>query len=245
MKVFYYFIGLSNIIILGHCTISAITDLKCANVTSLTWLWNLRNNNRCLYITSSVAIPQCFFQQISNTKFVVRIISPKILLLRNIYNSSRTNCDNFFVISTNISYVSELFRQKQNGRRFMPFSQLHLVVPDMEFEQNAIDYINRNTLSVFVMENALNEMENGSVSFKTMLNVLTKKRYAITSVRSDAAKYFGNYKDHPFLSNKSREKVFRASLFNCPPYVVYVSGNSKYYVVFHSSPATSTYTAIK
>lgn len=227
MKVFNYLIHLSHLALLAHCTIDVV-ELHCSNVITLTWLWNLRNNNRCISITSSLAIPKCFFDQILNTKFVVRIISQKRLLHRNIYNSSRSNCDNFLIFSENLTFVSELFRQKENEKRFHPFSQIYLVVTDMKFDQRSIEYVNRNALNVFLMENTLSEMDRGLISFKSMFNVLTKKRFLFTSVRSDSAKYYGNYKDHPFLSSKSSDKIFRVSLFNCPPYVVYVTGNTKY-----------------
>lgn len=150
-------------------------------------------------------------------------------MYRNIYNSSRTNCDNFLIFSNDLNYVTELFLQKGNERRFSPFSQIYLVVPDMEFEQSAIEYVNQNALNVFLMENTLHEMEKGLITFKSMSNILTRKRYTLsaTSVRADAAKYFGNYKDHSLLSTKGREKMFRVSLFDCPPYVVYVPGHMK------------------
>lgn len=228
MKVFNYLICLSNITIFAQCTI-VIKELNCEEINSLTWLWNLRNNNRCLSITSSHhIIPKCFFDQILNTKFVVRTISPMRLLNRNIYNSSRSNCDNFLIFSKNVTFIRELFQRKGNEKRFAPFSQIFLAIPDIEFDQATVEYINLNALNVFLMENALQQMDNGIVMFKSMWNVLTKNRFVFTSVRSDSAKYFGTYKDHPFLSSKSVDKVFRVSLFNCPPYVVYMPGNMKY-----------------
>lgn len=237
MKAFYYLINLSILVLHTHCSIPyPIDELHCGNSISLTWLWNLRNNNRCLSIIGSLDIPKCFFDQIVNTKFVVRIISPKRLLHRNIYNSSRMNCDNFLIFSENLTYASELFRQTDNAKRFVPFSQIYLVASDKEeFDQRSIEYVNRNALNVFLMENARSEMANGSFSFESMLNVVTKERFRITSVRSDAAKYFGNYKDHPFLSSKSSEKIFRVSLFNCPPYVVYVAGDIRYVTKYVSA----------
>lgn len=224
----FHLIYLSNLVLFAHCSIAVVQEKSCADVTLLTWLWNLRNNNRCLTITTSKDIPICFFNQILNTKFVVRIMSPRRLLHRNIYNVSQSNCDNFLIFSKDTVYINELFQPKGIEKRFLPFSQIHLVVPDMELDSGSIEYINRNALNVFLMENAWTELENGLISFRSMLNVLTKKRFITTNVRSDAAKYFGIYKDHPFLSTKSSEKIFRVSLFNCPPYVVYLSGSVKY-----------------
>ncbi|XP_037052444.1 uncharacterized protein LOC119085982 [Bradysia coprophila] len=76
------------------------------------------------------------------------------------------------------------------------------------------------------MERVVNSMDNGPFSFKSMLNVLTKKRFLFTSNLSDAVAYFGVYKDHPLLSIRSSSKTFRVSLFNCPPYVIYLPGNN-------------------
>lgn len=229
MKVFYYLICVSNIALAAYGTV-VVEELNCDKVNSLTWLWNLRNNNRCLTITSSFVIPKCFFDQILNSKFVVRIITPKYLLKRNIYLSSRLNCDNFLIFSKDLNFIYELFQQKGDEKRFLPFSQIFLAVPDVEFDQATTEYINQNALNVFLMENALSEMENGMISFKSLMNVLTKKRFHIpsASVRSDYAKYYGIYKDHPFLSSKSSDKIFHVSLFNCPPYVVYLPGDLKY-----------------
>ncbi len=225
MKVFYCLIYLSNLV-LTHSTIS-VEELTCEKNISLVWLWNLRNNNRCVYITSSLPIPQCFFQQIQNAKFVVRIISPRRLMNRNIYNTSRSNCDNFFVFSKNVTYINELFQPKENELRFVPFSQIYLVAPDIEFSGDTIEYMYKKGLNVFSMGNALSKMENGLIGFDSISNVLTKKDFKFTTVRSEAAAYFGLYKDHPLLSNRSSEKIFRVSLFNCPPYVVYLRGDNK------------------
>lgn len=229
MKVFNYLICVSNIALFVHGTI-VVEELNCDKLNSLPWLWNLRNNNRCLSIITSFVIPKCFFDQLLNTKFVVRIITPTYLLKRNIYFSSRINCDNFLIFSKDLNFIYEIFQQKGDEKRFFPFSQIFLAVPDMEFDHATIEYINRNVLNVYLMENTLGEMENGMFSFKSLLNVLTKKRLQTSSasMRTDSAKYYGNYKDHPFLSSKSSDKIFRVSLFNCPPYVVYLPGDMKY-----------------
>lgn len=224
MNVIHCITFLLNFTLIANGTSIHINELNCEKNTSLTWLWNLRNNNRCLYITSHFTIPKCFFDQILRTKFVVRVITPRRLLYRNILNSSRSNCDNFLVFSKNLTYINELFQQKENEKRFLPFSQIYLIVPDIEFDDRTVDYIHRNALNVFLMENALSKMENGSIGFGSMLNVLTKKRFLSTTNRLDAAAFVGIYRDHPLLSTKSRKKIFRVSLFNCPPYVVYVPG---------------------
>lgn len=228
MKILHYLAYLLNVSLFANGSLSIrIDDVTCEQNGSLTWLWNLRNNNRCLYLTSSFIIPKCFFDQILSTKFVVRTISPRRLLNRNIYNSTRSNCDNFLVFSGNLTFISELFRQKGNEKRFMPFSQIYLSVPDtIGFDNGTIEYIHRNALNVFLMENVLSKMENGLIGFESMLNVLTKNRFIFTSNRRDVVAFVGTYKDHPLLSNKSSKKIFRVSLFNCPPYVVYVSGNN-------------------
>lgn len=230
MQLSYNLFYLTSLILAVQCDID-IKDFSCDNILSLTWLWNLRNNNRCLTVISSMFIPKCFFDQVFRSKFVIRTYIPGKLLNRNIFNGTRSNCDNFMIFSDDVGYVAALFQQKDlTEKRFLPFSQIFLVIPDaVEFEQSAIEYVNVNGLNVFRMENTLTDMENGLISFKCITNVLTKNRLNLSMVgRPDVIKYYGNYKDHPFLNIKNRDKLFRVSLFNCPPYVVYLPGNNKY-----------------
>lgn len=43
---------------------------------------------------------------------------------------------------------------------------------------------------------------------------------------NDVITYFGSTSNHPFLSTKYKQKIFRVSFFHCPPYAVYLPDGS-------------------
>lgn len=219
---------LAHYILFINCSLQIPEALQCENKFKLNWLWNLRNNNRCLNIViGSILIPKCFFDQIFHSKFLVKIHDLSMVTSRNVLSLQRTNCDNFMIFIQNRGEMLELFeRTKGKVQRFLPYSQLFLITsnPDIVFDQNSLKYIYENGLFVYMITSTILPLQSNVLSFLALRNVLTEETLNLTiSERQHAITYFGNYKNHPFLNSQYKKKVFRVSLFNCSPYVIYLS----------------------
>lgn len=203
--------------------------LECENKSKLNWLWNLRNNNRCLnIIIGSMLLPPCFFDQIFNSKFLIKIHDLNNIVSRNVLSVERTNCDNFMIFIQNLNEIFQLFdRTSGNVQRFLPFTQLFLINsdPGIEFDKKILKYIYENGLYVFTIKNTILPPSSSTIlSFLTLRNILTEEILNLTTTdRHNAISYFGTYKNHPFLNSHYKAKYFRVSLFSCSPYVIYVS----------------------
>lgn len=212
-----------------NCSIQIPPTWKCEEKLTLNWLWNLRNNNRCVnIIIESIHLPKCFYDQIFHSKFMVQFHGISSIKTRNALVLSPTNCDNFIFFLKNSNEALDLFKTNRTDltKRFVPFSQLFLVISDdVKFDQRALDYIYENGLFVFAVKSSISTTDASSneLNFQSLKNILTEGMLDLTaSNRIDAIRYFGTYKDHPFLSHKFKEKVFRVSLFRCVPYVMYL-----------------------
>lgn len=188
----------------------------------MTWLWNLRNSNRCLnVIVETISIPKCFYDQIFRSKFLVMLNDLSAIKSRNIVTMSPTNCDNFFFFLQNFNDSFGLFRVN-HSRPFLPFSQLYLVIVESgttKFDSDILNYIYANALFVYV----ITYESSTNLNFLKMENVLTGETLNLSAAnRKDVVRYFGTYKNHPFFDSNYREKIFRVSLFKCAPYVVYL-----------------------
>lgn len=215
MVLLVYFIQFIN------CTLLVPHMLKCDNKHKLNWLWNLRNNNRCLNIVvGTISIPQCFFDQIFDLKFVIKMSDLETIKSRNIFSF---NCDNFLFFTQNSKEISKLFEKtNRTVKQFLPFSQLFFVEsePPIEFDQRSLAYIYETGLFVYVVENSLS---SNVLRFSTLRNVLTNDTLNLqTTNTEDILAFFGTYKNHPVLISNYKTKIFRVSLFNCSPYVVYL-----------------------
>lgn len=223
---------LSYCIVFSNCILTTPHILKCDNNGKLSWLWNLRNNNRCLnIIVDTVFIPKCYFEQIFNSKFVIRMNDLNAIKSRNILSFQRTNCDNFMVFTRDATEVFKLFEEtNKTVKRFLPFSQFYImVIPDagINFDQTSLSYIYENGLFVYVVQNALSVISSDILSFTSLRNVLTGKMLNLESFRTtDIIPYFGTYKQHPVLNTNYKKKIFRVSFFSCSPYVVYLPDGS-------------------
>lgn len=212
-----------------NCSMEVPQTLQCDDKLKLHWLWNLRNNNRCLnLIIESISIPKCFFEKIFNSKFLIKLTGLNRVASQNLLAVQRTNCDNFMVFTKNSSKVLQLFKRPNgNSQRFLPFSQLFLINEDFNilFDANSLTFIYENGLYVYVVQSTiLRSTSSKTLSFPALRNVLTDEILNLTiSDRQDAIDYFGSYDDHPFLNSNYKAKVFRVSLFNCAPYVIYLS----------------------
>lgn len=214
----------SFLIVSVNCSIQLPNQTsKCENELTSNWLWNLRNNNRCLnIIIESIFVPKCFFDQILHSKFVIKMYEMNALQSRNIFTLPPTNCDNFMFFLPNSNAVFGLFATNRT-KAFVPFSQLFLVMPDdTEFDQNILNYLYENGLFAFVVKST-SDATSKELSFLSLTNVLTGEMLNLrTSDRNDAIRYFGTYKKHPFFNFEYKAKVFRVSLFKCVPYVIYL-----------------------
>lgn len=217
------------------CSISIPAVCACERNSTLHWLWNLRNNNLCLNIIvdESIFVPKCIYDQISGSNFVIQTYNLSGIELRNYFTLPPTNCENFMFFLQNADKIFGLFEttHRSTVKRFVPFSQLFFVNSDgnhAKFDAITSDFIYENGLFVFVVESTLARNLSDSASsnelrFLNMRNVLTDETLnLITSNRSDAIRFFGTYKSHPFFDSKYKEKVFRVSLFNCAPYIIYL-----------------------
>lgn len=213
------------------CSVELQQTLHCENKLKLHWLWNLRNNNRCLniIIESTSFVPKCFFDMIFNSKFLVKIHDLQFITSRNVLSFERTNCDNFMVFPNNSSNVFQLFATTNGAvQRFLPFSQLFVIHSDFDlhFDVSSLKYIYENGLYVYMVKNTVQSTgpSTNILNFTALRNVLTDEILNLTNTeRRDAIRYFGSYKNHPFLNSRYKAKVFRLSLFNCAPYVTYLA----------------------
>ncbi len=224
-------IVLYQLIRFTNSSLTAPYTLKCENSDKLRWLWNLRNNNRCLnIIVDGVFIPKCFFDWIFDSKFVIRMNDLNSFKSRNIKLFQRTNCDNFMIFTRKTTDLLQLFTETNSTvKRFVPFSQLYLVAMYdriIKLDGISLSFIYENGLFVYVLESST--ISSDDFHFPSLRNVLTDKMLNLDgSLTSDAIiSYFGTYRDHPFLHEKNKKKIFRVSFFNCPPYVVYLPDGS-------------------
>lgn len=220
---------LACLISFTKCAVEIPKVLECENKLKLNWLWNLRNNNRCLnIIIESISIPKCFFDIIFNSKFLIKIHNLEFVTSRNVLSSQRTNCDNFMVFINDSRDIFQLFAATNVAvQRFLPFSQMFLINSefDITFDENSLKYIYENGLFVYMVKNTIeSSMSSHIFGLPALRNVLTEEILNLTtSDRQDAIRYFGSYKNHPFFNSRYKEKLFRVSLFNCAPYVLYLS----------------------
>lgn len=219
VQLVYFILFVNSTLLVPHM-------MKCNNKYEMNWLWNLRNNNRCVnIIVGTIFIPQCLFDQIFNLKFVIRMSDLNAIKSRNILSFKRTNCDNFLFFTQNSKEISELF-QKTNGtvKRFLPFSQLFFVdfESNVEFDEPSLDYIFDNGLFVYVVGQQ-SAISSNVLQFSSLRNVLTNDvlNLKISNIQN-IINYFGTYKNHPVLNSKFQKKKFRVSIFSCSPYVVYL-----------------------
>lgn len=199
-----------------------VQTTNCENKSTMNWLWNIRNSNRCLHlIVGKMFIPKCFYDQIFHSKFVIIVSDFGAIKSRNILTMSPTNCDNFFFFLSNINESFGLFNVDYIKRRFLPFSQLFLVTTgtSIALDSKSLNYIYANALFVFV----ITYTSSNDLHFLKMENVLTKQTLNLSAtIRKDVIRYFGTYKEHPFFDANYKQKTFRVSLFKCAPYVVYL-----------------------
>lgn len=223
---------LSYCIVFSNCILTTPHTLKCKNNDKLSWLWNLRNNNRCLnIIVETVYIPKCYFDQIFNSKFVIKMSDLNAIKSRNILSFQRTNCDSFMIFTREATEVFKLFEEtNKTVKRFLPFSQFFIVVvsdADVQFDQTSLSYIYENGLFVYLVENSLSVISSDTLSFTSLRNVLNNKMLNLERLhKKDINSYFGTYNEHPVLNAKNKKRIFRVSFFSCSPYVVYLPDGS-------------------
>lgn len=197
----------------------------------ISWLWNQRNNNRCLHIlidknsTATLNIPPCIYDHLIDYKYSVKTIDFSHIHHRNIFATNRTNCEMFLVLSTDEIAIRHLFKWQHNKKRFYPFSQIFLLTTEplrqSIIRQSELIYINRNALNVYTLKNHLFD-ELHEFNIIRLTNVLTNKSKMLpVKNRKQLAKYYGDYRAHSFFKETNRKHCpFRVSMFNCPPYVI-------------------------
>lgn len=219
---------LCHIIPFTNCILTPPPSLKCENDNEIRWLSNLRNNNRCLnIIVHNVFVPQCYYDQIFDSRFVIKTNDLNSIKFRNILSFQRTNCDDFMIFTNKMTEVFTLFQEtNKTVKRFLPFSQFYLVPvydSDIEFDQRSLSYIYKNGLFVYVVANTLTAMPSGMLTFSSLKNVLTLELLNLEKpLTNEIISYFGTYKNHPTLDTNYQKNIIRVSLFDCSPYVVYL-----------------------
>lgn len=199
---------------------------NCNDESMLHWLWNLRNNDRCAHIIiERTFVPKCVFDQMINAKFVLQIYDLDTVKSRHIFTVPPTNCDNFLLFVREYKDIVDLFKTTRN-RRFVPFSQLFIMITDtdthnIKFDSEMLNYIYENGLFVFLIEGT--HTSTNMFHYTRLHNVLTGEALNITnSDQTDVLRYFGSYKKHPFFDTNYKKKVFRVSFFKCAPYIIYL-----------------------
>lgn len=211
---------------------SKIAKIKINPIIS--WIWNQRNNNKCIQIiidtnptTTYNQLPPCFYDILIDHNYSVKTIDFSHIIKRNIFAKNRTNCEMFLVLSTDKLAIRHMFDWRQkNAKRFFPFSQIFLLTNE-DFQQSVVRqseliYINRNALNVYTLKNNLFNDVRREFNITRITNVLTNKsRNLPVQHRKQLVNYHGNYRSHPFFNETNRKHCpFRVSMFNCPPYVI-------------------------
>lgn len=201
----------------------------------VSWLWNQRNNNRCIHLlvdsnSTGKDLPPCFYARLTDFNYSVIVNDFSTLINRNIFAVNRTNCELFIILSMWKCGLHKLFEPLKDKKRFYPFSQIFLLTDERTqnsggvIDQSALNYINENALNVYTMDSQLFDHDRPTFNITRMYNVLTGKSIALpVENETKIADYHGIYRLHSFFNETNRQrKAFRVSMFSCPPYIVYI-----------------------
>lgn len=202
----------------------------------VSWLWNQRNNNRCIHLlidsnSNGKNLPPCFYTRLTDFNYSVMAIDFPTVIHRNIFADNRTNCELFIILSTSQHGIRQLFEPLKDKKRFYPFSQIFIVTDQGTqnsgggvIDQSSLNYINENALNVYTMDNLVFHNDRPEFHITRMHNVLTGKSIGLPAENeTKIADYHGIYRLHSFFNATNRQRIaFRVSMFNCPPYIVYM-----------------------
>lgn len=238
MKLYYwcsliYFVTAASDLELGI----TVSKLNCTanSIKHFQEFYKTKNMFNCLQLIMSSEPNNCFFEQILNTKFSYFVRTIENLLKQNIYmynvldelstlESNWKSCKNLIIFINNTEQIMGILSNStpfgDKEKRFFPFSDILVISqqePNWKFDN--LVYINDNALHVF-----WTSYEN--MSFSNVKYVLTNKTIPVSDY-IEVNKTLKMYQVHPFLETvqipDNKRKVFRVSLFNCPPYVLMVN----------------------
>lgn len=159
-------------------------------------------------------------------KFEANFINDTVEHPPNVYNFKK--CNRIFVVSRNETATLELFVGSadfnKTFKRFYPLTVFLLLTP-AEPQWLSIHYKDmlHQGLHVFWLEsNYFNNRTNEKVVFKSIMNCLTNRTVTLPLMKQNAnvTEFLNDYRVHPMLS--SPKTVFRASMSEFPPYIVYL-----------------------
>lgn len=209
----------------GHNMVEAsiehLTEFKCSSIVEYQWFINQKNPNRCINFvlnTSYLDFTQCFLTKLKDINYTVVLIDMNAVLSRNILNLNKTKCNDFMINYNSSDIIQQLF---QKGTKiFFPYSYVFLIsnIEPKNITENIFQFILENALNAY---NININLANGHIEFRKIMNLLTGE----SSVNNSAnlIEYFENFRKHPFLRNKNRRRKLRVSVFDCPPYVTYLT----------------------
>lgn len=150
---------------------------------------------------------------------VVFLKGPTIQQRRNA--TCLKQCNRIFLITRYASGVFPFFEDDRlKALRYYPFTEIMLVTAeDPRLTVNHLTYIHRYGLFVFWIESTYFQDFEEEMEFNGITNSLTRQRvlfpFRVNNV-AEIKQFIMDYLVHPVVAAGS---VFRASHYNCPPYV--------------------------
>lgn len=197
---------------------------SCLNESSVnfTKLLHLKSDISCcqIIILSNETYPPWVFKMDTQITYFIRTYDE--LINENVNNYSakvKENCNVFIIVSKEYSRIMSIFSRIEMKKRFYPMTKVFLLSefkPVLSF--NDLLYLNENTIHLYWIE-----FWPGNCSVQKAVNCLTNK--ALDLNRYDEEFTFGRFSiNHPFFDTEQfsgKTKVFRASFYHCPPYVIF------------------------
>lgn len=196
-------------------------------------LINFRNNYKCSHIIISANASEIIDTNILeiilyNSKEQTIFIEPFLeTVTRNVItgNFSKSVCENYIFLCK-FSVVVEKFRsQPLNEKPFFPLTQLYFWLDDALNESLLISfsrYLHENVLFGYGFGYEDNKKPVIAVDFLNIIKMSIseyKNQMKTSAMPEDLM--------HPFLNQSNASKVFRVSLYNVPPYVIYDEAGNK------------------
>lgn len=216
-----YFVLISLLICETSGYLLNVTEHTDCPFTNLQWI-RLKNNQRCVQLINDVSTTSCFYKQFYNATLTTRHRSPMNIIRRRV-RRHRVHCETFVIATNNASFVEQLFGRGQ--RNFFAYGVIYLVMPNaFELSDSAKEYVYKSGLQVFHMRNKVHIQGRLKIyEYIDIKNVLTEALLWANETNRDVIRqYYGYFWNHPLFNKQFKnEIVFRMSLFECPPYVIY------------------------
>lgn len=210
--------------IYGNITLHTKIGCREDKVNVLEWL-RYNNYNRCIYLVSDYPLPVCLYNQMRRNNLTCMTRSTEYILQRDVIKKTPRLlfCNSFMIFTKNLNFLANLFDPVI--KHFLPFTNFFLFTPEeLTIPHELISNALYHGYNMYSIENNFfaKNLTYFDLSYHRLINLYTNETLDTVEVRYEKlANYFGNVLTHP-LFNKSivKQRPFRISTFNCPPYVI-------------------------